>query len=162
MDREQIEEIVFSANRGDVDAQFVLGAMYAMGQGVPHDYQTAAKWFHKAAEQGDPDAQRKLGMIYYHGQGVSQDYRAAIKWFRLAAEQGHDDAQANLGWLYAKGDCVPRDDIQAYMWCQLSAEQGNQNAIKVRDIICERLSPEQVALAEKLAQNWKPAIRNSA
>ncbi|MBF0159411.1 MAG: sel1 repeat family protein [Magnetococcales bacterium] len=158
MNQKQIEEIIANAGQGDVDAQFILGAMYAMGQGVPHDHHEAVRWFHKAAEQGDPDAQRKLGMIYYHGQGVEQDRQAAVRWFRLAAEQGHDDAQANLGWLYAKGECLPQDDIQAYMWCHLSAMQGNRNAVKMLQLLGERLPPDQIDQARQRTLQWS-AVR---
>jgi len=38
------------AEAGDATAQFILGGMYAKGQGVPQDYGEAAKWYRKAAE----------------------------------------------------------------------------------------------------------------
>ena len=45
------------AEQGDTDAQFLLGAMYNEGKGVPQDYAQAVKWYRKAAEQGNASAQ---------------------------------------------------------------------------------------------------------
>ena len=36
-----------AAEQGDIQSQFVLGAMYWKGQGVPQDEHHAAKWFRK-------------------------------------------------------------------------------------------------------------------
>ena len=42
-----------AAEAGNVGAQFNLGYMYNVGQGVPQDYTEAAKWYRRAAEAGD-------------------------------------------------------------------------------------------------------------
>lgn len=44
------------AEQGDARAQFSIGAMYTLGQGVPQDYAAAVSWYRKAAEQGEPSA----------------------------------------------------------------------------------------------------------
>jgi uncharacterized protein len=51
------------ADRGDADAQYRLGFMYAHGEGVTQDYVFAVIWYRKAAEQGYGDAQYVLGLI---------------------------------------------------------------------------------------------------
>ena len=51
------------ANQGNASAQFNLGIMYRIGQGVPQDYAEAMKWYRKAAEQGDASAQFNLGVM---------------------------------------------------------------------------------------------------
>ena len=81
------------AQQGDALAQFVVGAMYHDGQGVPKDYKEAVKWYRKAADQG-------------------------TKWYQ-AADQGIAHAQHNLGVMYAKDEGVPRDYLLAYMWINL-------------------------------------------
>ncbi len=73
------------AEQGDVYAQYTLGFMYELGQGVPQDDGEAVQWYRKAAEQGDGDAQFKLGAMYELGQGVPQDSAEALKWSRKAA-----------------------------------------------------------------------------
>ncbi len=78
-----------AAEQGNVDAQSLLGAMYANGEGVAQDYKQAVAWTRKAAEQGNVDAQRLLGAMYFNGSGVAQDDKQAVAWFRKAAEQGN-------------------------------------------------------------------------
>ena len=83
------------AEQGDAGAQYVLGRMYSLGQGVPQDYAEAMKWYRKAAEQGDASAQNNLGVMYDNGEGVPQDYVEAHMWFNLAAAQGNAQAKTN-------------------------------------------------------------------
>src|SRR5271166_2226498 len=58
------------AEQGNAQAQADLGAIYALGQGVPEDYLQAAAWYRKAADQGNADAQANLGLMYALGWGV--------------------------------------------------------------------------------------------
>ena len=58
------------AEQGDADAQFMLGFMYAFGEGVPEDHAAAVRWYRMAAEQGHADAQWSLGLMYARGDGV--------------------------------------------------------------------------------------------
>ena len=44
--------LLAKANAGDANAQFKIGVLYDLGQGVQHDNQQAAVWYRKAAEQG--------------------------------------------------------------------------------------------------------------
>ena len=88
------------------------------------------------------------------GQGVPQDYAEAVKWYRKAAEQGNNDGQGNLGWVYLNGHGVPQDFVTAYMWLSLSAAQGNKNARIKRDLAAQRMTPAQIAKAQKMAREW--------
>ena len=73
-----------SAEQGDAVAQTNLGAMYEHGNGVPQDYEEAARWYRKAAEQGDEWAQTNLGWMYEKGRGVPQDKKEAARWYTRA------------------------------------------------------------------------------
>jgi TPR repeat protein len=44
------------ADKGDAEAQYNLGFMYAVGQGVRQDFVRAYMWLDLAAAQGYPDA----------------------------------------------------------------------------------------------------------
>ncbi|MGN6876123.1 tetratricopeptide repeat protein, partial [Neisseria sp. P0021.S007] len=68
-----LQKILWVAEQGYVPAQYILGVMYADGEGVRQDYAEALKWYRKAAEQGDARAQSDLGLMYANGQGVRQD-----------------------------------------------------------------------------------------
>ena len=63
--------------------------MYARGQGVPQDYNTAVKWYRLATGQGNASAQSNLGTMYGLGTGVIQDNIYAHMWFNIAASSGN-------------------------------------------------------------------------
>ena len=125
------------------------------------DYKTAYNELLPLAEQGDAAAQFYLGFMYETGQGVAQDDAEAVKWYRRAAEQGDADAQNNLGLMYEYGEGVAQDYVQAHMWYSLAASRlpsGDERdeTVKNRDIVEKRMTPAQVAEAQKLAREWKP------
>ena len=144
------------ADQGDANAQYNLGNMYFKGQGVTQDYGTALRWYRKAAEQGTANAQVNLGVMYHMGNGVTQDYGTALRWYRKAANQGEALAQMKLGLMYNSGLGVTQDYVQAHMWYNLAAAQGDKNAREFRDSLAEKMTPDQVAEAQKLAREWKP------
>lgn len=82
------------AEKGLPEAQYSLGRMYALGQGVERDEVEAARWYHKAAEQGVVEAQYQLGEAYAEGNGVPQDYVKAYRWMSRAAKGGYQPAEA--------------------------------------------------------------------
>ncbi len=126
------------------------------------DYATALRELRPLAEQGDAAAQYNLGVMYYGGYGVPQDYAEAVKWYRKAAEQGNAPAQYNLGVMYHTGQGVPQDYVQAHMWynlvvASLPASGGaREMAAKNRDIVAKRMTPAQIAEAQRLARGWRP------
>jgi uncharacterized protein len=150
------------ADQGNAQAQYNLGSIYAKGQGVPQDFVQALGWFSKAAENGDAGAQTALGWMYADGQeGTPQDFAQAVHWFGKAADQGNAYAQANLGWLYANGQGVEQDDTQALMWSTLAAMRGQDDAtrelaLKVRDSLTARMTPPQIAEAQRMARERFP------
>jgi len=105
-----------AAEQGDASAQYFLGSMYALGDGVPENDAEAVKWFRLAAEQGNARAQTNLGLVYANGEGVPENDAEAVKWYRLAAEQGDASAQYFLGEMYALGDGVLRSGAAAADW----------------------------------------------
>lgn len=118
------QDLRLQAERGDPNAQYLLGSLYEHGQGVPQSLQEAIKWYRKAAEQGNPEAQFSLALAYMLGQGTTQSYEDAVVWFRKAAEQGNPAAQFNLGVAYAGGTGVPQSSEEARKWFQKAADQG--------------------------------------
>ena len=143
-----------AAEQGDAIAQYFLGRAYQNGEGVPQDYLQAANWFRKSAEQGNDSAQTTLGRAYRNGEGVPQDYVQAAQWFRKAAEQGADTAQTALGLAYMDGEGVPQDFVLGYAWLNIAASQFPL-ARSARDTAAERLSPTQLAEAQRLSSNWR-------
>ncbi len=88
---------------------------------------------------------------YYRG-----DYDTALKEWRPLAEQGFARAQSNLAKMYRRGEGVPQDDVLAHMWFNLAAAQGHEDARKFRDKLAGRMTPAQLAEAQRLAREWTP------
>jgi len=116
------------AAQGDASAQFKLGMMYRIGEGVPENAAKAAVWLENAAAQGNANAQYNLGMMYDTGDGVPLDPAKAMEWFHKAAEQGDAKAQNKVGMMYAIGDGVPIAFEKAMEWFHKSAMRGYSNA----------------------------------
>ena len=91
------------------------------------------------------------------------DYATALRLFRPLGEQGNASAQYNLGVMYALGQGVPRDNVQAYMWFDLAAarfsapeEEYRDQAVIDRDFVASKMTPAQIAEAQRLAREWRP------
>jgi TPR repeat protein len=89
-----LKELTPLAEKGNADAQLILGQMYMRGQGVLKDSEQAIKWFKASAAQGNAGAQFFLGSMYLL---PHKDIAEGVKWLRLSAEQGEQDAQYLLG-----------------------------------------------------------------
>jgi TPR repeat protein len=93
--------------------------------------------------------------MYREGKGVQQSYAEALKWYRKAAEQGDVGAQNDLGLMYDEGQGVPQDYVIAHMWYTLAAAQGTlKEAVTNRDGVAARMTPAQIAEAQKLVRKW--------
>ena len=90
------DKYLAAAEKGDAQAQFLLGACYYNGYGVAKDLVQAVYWWRKAADQGFAPAQYNLGWCYYNGYGVAKDLKQAVYWLRKAADQGYKDAKKAL------------------------------------------------------------------
>ncbi len=51
---------------------------------------------------------------------------------------------------------MPQDYVQAHMWYNLAGAQGLEQAAENRDIVAKRMTPAEIAEAQKLAREWKP------
>lgn len=94
-----------SAEKGDANAQGVLGEMYHQGSGVQRDLRKAFYWFRLGAEGGDSTSMIYLGR-YYNGEfpelGI-RDLDMAEMWLQKQAVAGDQYAMTLLGQvLYAK------------------------------------------------------------
>jgi TPR repeat protein len=152
-----LREFLPLAKDGNAAAQLYVGFLYENGAGVQRDYKEAAKWYRSTAEQGEADAQVYLGIKYENGEdGFPRDYQEAAKWYRLAAEQGDPRGQYFLGYLTLKGLGVAQDYVEAHMWLNLAGASGDERSIDARDLVANRMTPDQIAEAQRRAREWKP------
>jgi TPR repeat protein len=148
-----------AAEQGNVDAQNILAFFYKNGKGVKQDIQQAIEWYRKAAEQGNTFAQVELGLLYSNGDNIRKDVNQAILWYRRAAEQGYWNAQHNLANLYDRGDGVSQNYLEAYTWYNIAATDGaeaGEFSGQARDRIATRMTPEQIAEAQRRSAVFKP------
>ena len=79
---------------------------------------------------------------------------------RKAAEQGLAEAQLNFGFLYEFGQGVSKSYKWAYVWLNIAAAylQGEERekAIRARDTVEKKLTPEQLAEVQKISAEWEP------
>ena len=151
------------ANAGNAAAQTQLGIMYSNAEGVPYSCAEAQKWYLKAVDQNYAEAKNELGRMYFiGGDGVPMNTTQALTLFRKSAEQGFAGAQNNLGLMYLKGEGVTQDYVEAHKWFNLAASRlpvssdDRYKALKNRDDVAARMTPQQIAEAQKLAREWKP------
>ncbi len=126
----------------------------------PHWPSTVCLEAKPVGEPSHPDAQWRLGMRYEKGKGAPKDNDEAIRLYREAAEQGHAFAQVSLGNMYAEGRGGPQGEMAAHMWFNIAASAPDTISALAgrwrRDEIANRMTPAQIAEAQRLAREWKP------
>jgi TPR repeat protein len=156
-DMEAVKWFRKAADQDYVLAQYILGVLYANGEGVSKSTSTAVEWYRKAADQGYVNAQFKLGYLYYEGEGVANEQHpkggdqslaaaadflgvisdgegvaknasTAAEWFRKAADHGEPGSQYYLGVMYSNGEGVPKNGSIAADWCRKAADHGLADA----------------------------------
>ncbi|SFK25235.1 diguanylate cyclase domain-containing protein [Methylocapsa palsarum] len=123
-----LDQIIEHAEKGDADAQFILGSFYDEGFGLGRDHSESVRWLKMAAAQGHAAAQCSIGYNYAVGHGAPQDYVLAREWLRAAADKNFAKAQFNLGLMCFNGLGAPRDCAEAAMWLQKAADQSHADA----------------------------------
>lgn len=158
-----------SADNGLAIAQYNLGVMYFIGEGVPQDYERSFHYTRMAAEQGHVNAMVNLGALYYNQLGVQPDwmsvwplslinrnrhFREAAQWYELAAEYDHGEAQFYLASMFDDGLGVERDFSRAYMWTLLARDNDVPEASLLMASLRQRMSAEELAQAERAYAEW--------
>jgi TPR repeat protein len=53
--------------------------------------------------------------------------------------------------MYANGEGVIQNNVIAHMLFNLASAQGNENGQKLRDLISERMTPNDISRAQEMA-----------
>ncbi len=89
----------------------------------------------------------------------SGDYATALRLWLPLAEQGDAIVQFRLGLLYYWGHGVLQDSVQDYVeahkWFNLAATRGNLSAARNMDWLAKKMTPAQIAEAQRRAREWK-------
>lgn len=115
-----IERYKYDAEKGNIEAQFQLGEIYA-DKLIKQDMTEALKWYTKAADSGDGKAQFTLGKIHLWGLGIKRDTIEAEKWFALASDKhfknGVCSEYLKIAKSYLSGDNgLKQDETAAINW----------------------------------------------
>ncbi|MEO0999903.1 MAG: tetratricopeptide repeat protein [Pseudomonadota bacterium] len=109
-----------------------------------------------AARSGNAEAEERIGILYAMGLGVPRDDARAFEWYLRAAMKGHPGAQSGVGWYYETGRGMPAPDlIRAYMWYVLSAIGGDPDAAMSREEVVKKMTPEEIAKAHVLIDDYR-------
>jgi len=134
-----------AADQGHTGAKWMLGRMYAEGDGVSHDDLKAFDYFREvvrrasASEFDSPEGQSDgpyvssalvwLGSYYLEGipgSKVKPNPTVAFRLFSDAAYNfGDANAQYNLARMFLEGNGVQRDNAQALRWLNLAAQKSH-------------------------------------
>ncbi len=149
-----LKELMPLAEKGNSEAQVILGKMYMLGRGVLKDPDQAMRWFKASGAQGNAEAQFFIGSYYLLPR---RNMAEGVRWLQLSSEQGNQDAQLLLGKTYMEGTRdLPRDPVQGEMWLRLAA-RDNLPFYEAQLAAAERqMSPAQIAKGKELAAAWKP------
>ncbi len=139
-----VSALQYAADKGHAVAQWKLGRMYALGDGVPRNDLRAFQYFSGVADSHADESPElpqarfvanafvQLGHYYLEGipnTKVKADAERAREMFSYAASYfGDADAQYNLARLYLEGVGAPKEPRQALRWLGLAANKGQYRA----------------------------------
>ena len=86
------------------------------------------------------------------------DFATAMRIMRPLADQGHVTAQTVVGLMYYFN--YGGDYVSAHMWFNLAAAQGNAFAEMFLKDTADKMTPAQIAEAQKLAREWRPNMHS--
>jgi len=103
-----------AAELGVPRAIYLVGHMYAIGDGLPLNRDAAFDWLQKAADLGIPEGQAELAVMYAEAGNRGDAYTL----YFLLSMQGYPGAQANLDALASQmeGWEVHEAERRAYYW----------------------------------------------
>ena len=88
------------AERGDTDAQYIIGMIYLYGLTGVRDHYMAQKWLTLAANEGQRAAQEQLAFLYRDELTPLYNPVNAYHWFSIIADDNpyHREKLENLEW----------------------------------------------------------------
>jgi TPR repeat protein len=113
-----------AVEKGITASKCPLGELFAAGNGVERNDETAFELCRQAATEGDASAQGKLGHFYLLGRGTDKDTAKGAVWLERGAKGGDAVAQYSFARLLAGGQGVPQDQNKSDFFFRAAADQG--------------------------------------
>ncbi len=114
--------LVPAVDKGNLNAEVLLGYMYSKGLGVEKDTIKAEHYFDHASKSNNPQLLMLIANYYLFNAKQTNKGMAVLK---LAANEKFAPAMNQLGAIYASGKRVPSHYQQALYYAQQSADLGN-------------------------------------
>lgn len=117
------EELITSANNGNVEAQIEVGRAYELGDapgGI--NYDLCYKYYLMAANQGDSMGENNLGWCYEKGYGVLQNYEEALRLYEKSAAKNNGHGASNAAHMYMCGLGVEPNMDKALHYTRIGAQ----------------------------------------
>jgi TPR repeat protein len=143
---EAFNALQFAAKQGHVGAQWMIGRMYASGEGAAQNDLKAFEYFHEIVRNSDfvlldESVESRQNAAYvsqalvqlgsYYREGIPGTHvkpnpqLAANPFSRAAFNYGEASAQYNLAVMYIEGNGVPQDQKRAMQLLNLAAKKGH-------------------------------------
>ena len=164
--RAAFDKTVHRAASGDPHAQYLLGYLYLVGMDKIVQVRDAKLFIYNrlvvATLTGEDPSDIRLVSV----PAFSSDRKVAEKWLERASLQGHRGAQIMLATSLLTD--IKGDDAPAYRWLLTSEgpplipdevrffNPPPASRASMKENVRRRLSPEQVAEAEKMAKEFQP------
>jgi hypothetical protein len=138
------------ADKGDVDAQYKVGVLYAESRNLI----AAAHYYQLASDKGNAEAQFRLAGLTCRGLGVPKNRTECMRLYRLAGDAGVRRAQADLGLLYITWSGIESDLQEGVRLVRLAADGGDALGQATLGWCYERGAgvPRDLAEADRLYQ----------
>jgi len=147
-----------AAEGGYALAQYRLGVLYQIGQGVPKNLAEARKWFGAASDAGLREAEFNYAIMLETGTGGERDPKEAARLYEIAAGKGVRQAFLPLGILYARGEGVERDLVEALKWLILAEKAGADGVRQAMNTVRAATDEKDQAEAERRANAWRMTL----
>ncbi|OPL11716.1 MAG: hypothetical protein AVO39_05215 [delta proteobacterium MLS_D] len=105
-----------AAGMNNPKAHYLLGRMYAKGEGIPRSDEQALYWMTQAADREYPPADVDIGLRYLFGEGVPANQERALFHFQRAADNEYALAMYYMGIMNARGWGAPANKTEALRW----------------------------------------------
>jgi TPR repeat protein len=115
------------AEKGDVEAAYMVGLMHHRGRGTQVDGQAAAVWYERAATANLPAALTNLGVLFRDGDGreLAPDPGRAIGYLRRAAYLEDPAGQLALAAMLVNGAASRQDLLEGIAFMRIAADAGD-------------------------------------
>jgi len=151
-----------AAELGDVNGAYNCGSVMLEGKGVEKDEVKALDWFRVASDKGHLGAKNQVANALIEGKFIERDIEGAVELFQQTAAEGNPVGLFSLGQAFAAGLGVDQDLVKAHSYFNIAAALQHPLAAGARDALEERLTADEIRLAQQLARAWRPKSGGTA